>query len=68
MSSEQLEPGLVSGDEVGRAHSQGFDRALELALSRLKGDEGELLVVPSVVVKPNPGGVGQYKIELKPKG
>ena len=50
------------------AHHQGFDRALDRALRQLTGDEGELVVVQSVVVTPNPGGVGQYKVVLVPKG
>ncbi|MDQ2968196.1 MAG: hypothetical protein M3R37_07745 [Actinomycetota bacterium] len=63
--------GDVPADEVGRAHSDGFAHALERALADLDGRKyagKELIVRQSVCITPNPGGVGQYRVELIPKG
>jgi hypothetical protein len=63
--------GQVPAEEVGKAHSDGFEHALERALADLDGRKyagQELLVRQSVVITPNPGGVGQYRVELLPKG
>jgi hypothetical protein len=63
--------GEVPADEVSTAHSDGFGHALERALANLDGEryaDKELIVQQSVVITPNPGGVGQYRVELKPKG
>lgn len=63
--------GDVPADEVGQAHSDGFDHAFERALADLDGRKyagQELIVRHSVVITPNPGGVGQYRVELIPKG
>jgi hypothetical protein len=63
--------GDVSGDEVDKAHSDGFERAFERALAELDGRKyaGQWLEVhQSVLITANPGGVGQYRVELKPKG
>jgi hypothetical protein len=63
--------GEVPADEVGKAHSDGFEHALERALAELDGRKyagKELIVRQSVVITPNPGGVGQYRVELVPKG
>jgi hypothetical protein len=63
--------GEIRGDEVGGAHGQGFERALDRALRELDGQKyagKELLVRQSVVITANPGGVGQYRIELVPRG
>ena len=62
--------GDVPADEVGKAHSDGFEHELERALENLDGRKyagKELIVEQSVVITPNPGGVGQYRVELKPK-
>jgi hypothetical protein len=63
--------GEVPADDVGKAHSDGFEHALERALAGLDGRKyagKELIVQQSVVITPNPGGVGQYRVELVPKG
>jgi hypothetical protein len=63
--------GDVPADEVGKAHGDGFEHALDRALADLDGRKyaGQWLTVEkSVFITPNPGGVGQYRVELKPKG
>jgi hypothetical protein len=63
--------GDVPADEVDKAHSDGFEHAFERALAELDGRKyaGQWLEVhQSVLITPNPGGVGQYRVELKPKG
>ena len=53
------------------SHHEGFDRALDKALRDLDGDKyaGQTLqVLQFVVISRNPGGVGQYRVELVPGG
>jgi hypothetical protein len=62
--------GEVSQDDIGH-HGDGFEKAFEKALKDLDGSKyagKELEVHAFVKITPNPGGVGQYRIELTPKG
>jgi hypothetical protein len=62
--------GEVSPEQISH-HGEGFQKAFEQALERLDGSTyagQELAVHAFVTITPNPGGVGQYRIELKPKG
>ena len=61
--------GEVSQDEIGH-HGEGFEKAFEKALRELDGSKyagKELEIHASISITPNPGGVGQYRIELKPR-
>jgi hypothetical protein len=54
-------------------HSRGFDEARRNALGQRDFDgkayaNKELLVIYSVRITPNPGGVGEYVVELAEKG
>ena len=62
--------GEISQDEIGH-HGDGFQKAFEQALKKLDGSKyagKELEVRAYISITSNPGGVGQYRIELKPKG
>jgi hypothetical protein len=62
--------GEISQDEIGH-HGEGFEKAFEKALKDLDGSKyagKELEVRAFISITPNPGGVSQYKVELKPKG
>ena len=62
--------GEISQDEIGH-HGDGFEKAFERALKDLDGSKyagKELELCAFVSITPNPGGVSQYRIELKPKG
>jgi hypothetical protein len=71
MSENELAAaGEISQDEIGH-HGEGFEKAFDKALKDLDGSKyagQELEVRAFVKITPNPGGVGQYRIELKPKG
>lgn len=63
--------GEIRADELARPHHEGFDHALNRALAELDGSKyagKELMVQQSIVITANPGGVGQYRVELVPKG
>ncbi len=52
-----------------RDHSRGFDLAIENALSQLYvsggSEEVNYEVTLEVTVRPNPGGVTEYRVKLK---
>lgn len=60
--------GRISGKQVGKAHSDGFNRALDNALQKLqKEHHGQRFqVLYFIKVTPNPGGVGEYSVVLDP--
>jgi hypothetical protein len=63
--------GEIARDEVEGRHTDGFERALDRALSELDGSKyagQELFIRAAVVISSNPGGVGQYRVELVPRG
>jgi len=63
--------GTFSGKQIGKAHSEGFNKALDAALHKLDGKahaDKKFHVHYFVTITPNPGGVGQYSVELKPVG
>jgi hypothetical protein len=59
--------GEIRAGELARPHHEGFDHALNRALAALDGSKyagKELIVRQSIVITENPGGVGQYHVEL----
>jgi hypothetical protein len=63
--------GAAGGEATRKEHHEGFNEALQHALSKLDGPKyanQELEVRQIIEITPNPGGVGQYKVELVPKG
>lgn len=62
--------GEISRNEISH-HGEGFQKALDKALEDLDGEKyagQELSVHAFVKITPNPGGVGQYRVELVPRG
>jgi hypothetical protein len=62
--------GEISYTEISH-HGEGFSKALDKALKDLDGDNyagQQLTVIASIKITPNPGGVGQYHVELVPHG
>lgn len=62
--------GGVTRDEINH-HGEGFEKAFDKALQDLDGEKyagQELAVKAFVKITPNPGGVGQYRVELVPHG
>jgi hypothetical protein len=62
--------GEVSPNEISH-HGEGFEKAFKKALRDLDGNKfagQELQVLAFVQITPNPGGVSQYRVELKPGG
>jgi hypothetical protein len=63
--------GSVGREATTKEHHEGFNEALQAALRDLDGPKyaGQELEVRQVIeITPNPGGIGQYKVELVPKG
>ena len=62
--------GEIAYSEISH-HGEGFQKALDKALKDLDGKKfagQELAVKAFVKITPNPGGVGQYRVELVPRG
>ena len=62
--------GTTQATAVGRAHADGFSRALDRALAKLDakkagGKTYELRY--SVKIAANPGDIGEYRIDLIPQ-
>jgi predicted lipoprotein len=67
---ESVASGEISYREISH-HAEGFSKALDKALEDLDGETWagkELTVIASVKITPNPGGVGQYVVQLVPGG
>jgi hypothetical protein len=71
MSEQEIaSSGEISQDEIGH-HGDGFGKAFDKALKDLDGSKyagQELEVRAFISITQNPGGVSQYKVELKPRG
>jgi hypothetical protein len=62
--------GEISRDEINH-HGEGFEKAFNKALRDLDGGKyagQELEVRAFIRITSNPGGVSQYRVELKPGG
>jgi len=67
---EIVASGEISYREISH-HGEGFSKALDKALEDLDGEKyagQQLTVIASIKITPNPGGVGQYLVQLVPGG